>query len=90
MCIFLCMYKERTQMYFMISQVKISNFTSITRQKFGHITRSEPWQGAKDLALAVFGRSYLATHLQDKNLAGKEKEAKPTLNAIKIADIIGN
>jgi hypothetical protein len=75
-----------------LSQVMIGPNTSITGRQFANICWGDSWQGAKDLAVAVFGRNILATHSltgQRSNAMPHDKQLTPALNQVKVIEMIG-
>ncbi|XP_041963513.1 early boundary activity protein 2-like [Alosa sapidissima] len=70
--------------------VHIGPSTSITQHQYGSIKWFNAKKATKDLLLAVFGRSILASHSYTgkQSNAFRTKAAKPQLNPVKVSDII--
>ncbi|XP_076131061.1 uncharacterized protein LOC143140002 [Alosa pseudoharengus] len=72
------------------TDVHIGPSTSITQLQYGSIKWFNAKKATKDLLLAVFGRSILASHSYTgkQSNAFRAKAAKPQLNPVKVSDII--
>ncbi|XP_048119131.1 uncharacterized protein LOC125307282 isoform X2 [Alosa alosa] len=72
------------------TDVHIGLSTSITQHQYGSIKWFNAKKATKDLLLAVFGRSILASHSYTgkQSNAFRTKAAKPQLNPVKVGDII--
>ncbi|XP_041920663.1 protein insensitive-like isoform X2 [Alosa sapidissima] len=72
------------------TDVHIGPSTSITQLQYGSVKWFNAKKATKDLLLAVFARSILASHSYTgkQSNAFRTKAAKPQLNPVKVSDII--